>query len=125
MFSSAWFAENVSKNSSLDNSGISLPVFTSRTNLKLHIFVIPKMVRKVIMNLDLAMASGPDCVPVVVLKNCEPELSYILAGLKIQYVSEGVLFSRFLEGFNVSKNVEEWSRAQNYCPISLLSVVCR
>ena len=35
------------------------------------------------MNLDLAMASGPDCVPVVVLKNCEPELSYILAGLKI------------------------------------------
>ena len=77
------------------------------------------------MNLDLAVASGPDCVPVVVLKNCEPELSYILAGLKIQYVSEGVLFSRFLEGFNVSKNVEEWSRAQNYCPISLLSVVCR
>ena len=101
MFSSAWFAENVSKNSSLDNSGISLPVFTSRTNLKLHnISVIPKMVRKVIMNLDLSMASGPDCIPVVVLKNCEPELSYILAEFKIQYVSEVVLFSRLLEGFN-------------------------
>ena len=28
------FAENLSKNSNLDGSGISLPVFPSRTNLK-------------------------------------------------------------------------------------------
>ena len=76
------FAENFSKNSNLDESGISLPVFLSRTNLKLHnISVTPKMVKKVIMNLDLSKASGPDCLPVVVLKNCEPELSYILAEL--------------------------------------------
>ena len=74
------FAENFSKNSNVDDSGISLPVFPSRTNLKLHnISVTPKMVRKVVMNLDLSKASGPDCIPVVVLKNCEPELSYILA----------------------------------------------
>ena len=74
------FAENISKNSSLDDSGISLPVFPSRTNLKLHnIFVIPKMVKKVIMNPDLSKAFGPDCILVVVLKNCETELSYILA----------------------------------------------
>ena len=39
------------------------------------------MVTKVVMNLDLSKASGPDCIPVVVLKNCEPELSYILAEL--------------------------------------------
>ena len=39
------------------------------------------MVRKVTMNLNLSKASGPDCIPVVVLKNCEPELSYILAEL--------------------------------------------
>ena len=76
------FAENFSKNSNLDDSGISLPVFPSRTNLKLHnISVTPKMVKKVIMNLDLSKASGPDCIPVVVLKNCEPELSYLLAEL--------------------------------------------
>ena len=30
------FAENFSKNSYLDDSGIPLPVFPSRTNLKLH-----------------------------------------------------------------------------------------
>ena len=70
------FAENFSKNSNLDDSGISLPVFPSRTNLKLHnISVTPKMVRKVVMNLDLSKASGPDRIPVVILKNCEPELS--------------------------------------------------
>ena len=39
------------------------------------------MVKKVIMNLDLSKASGPDCIPVVVLKNYEQELSYILADL--------------------------------------------
>ena len=64
------FDENFSMNSNVDDSGISLPAFTSRTNLKLHsIFVTPKMVRKVVMNLDLSKASGPDCIPVVVLKN--------------------------------------------------------
>ena len=49
------FAENVSNNSNLDDSGIFSPVFLSRTNMKLHnIFVAPKMVKKlkVITNLD-------------------------------------------------------------------------
>ena len=48
-----------------------------------------------VTNLDPSKASGPDCIPLVVLKNCEPELSYILAEQK---VSEGVSFSRLLEG---------------------------
>ena len=44
------FGENFSKNLNLDDSGISLPVFCSRTNLKLHdISVTPKLVKKVIM----------------------------------------------------------------------------
>ena len=43
------FAKNFSKNSNLDDSGISLPVFPSRTNLKLHnISIIHKMVKKVL-----------------------------------------------------------------------------
>ena len=73
------FPENVSKNSNLDDSSISFLVFPSRTNLKLHnISLTPKMVRKVKMNLDFSKASGPDCIPVMFLENCEPELSYIL-----------------------------------------------
>ena len=74
------FAKNFSKNSNLDDSGISLPVFSSRTNLKqLNISVTPKIVEKVIANLESSKTFGPDCNPVVVLENCEPELSYILA----------------------------------------------
>ena len=73
------FAKNFSKNSDLDDLGITLPVFPSRTNLKLHISITLKMVKKVIINLDSLKASGPDCIPAVILKNCEPELSYTLA----------------------------------------------
>ena len=71
------FAENYSKNSNLDGSSISLPVLPSGTNLKLYnISVTLKMVKKVIMNVDLSKASGPDCIQVVILKNCQSELSH-------------------------------------------------
>ena len=122
------FAENVSKNCSLDYSGISLPLFPSRTILKLHnISLTPKMVKNVIMNPDLSNASGPDCIPVVVLKDCEPELPYILAELFNNCLKE----SFFPDCWKVSsvvpvfKNVQERSTAKNYHPISLLSVVSK
>ena len=64
--------------------------FPARNNLKSHnISLTPKVVKKVIIIFELSKASGPDCIPVVVLKNCEPELSYILAEL----------FSDCLKGF--------------------------
>ena len=45
----------------------ALPVFPSGTNLKLHnISVTPRMVKKVIRNLDLSNASGLECISVVV-----------------------------------------------------------
>ena len=119
------FAENFYLNSNLDDSGVSLPVFPSRTNLKLHnISVTPKMVRKVIMNLDLSKASGPDFIPVVVLRNCKPELSYILPELFNRYLKEYC----FPDCWKISsvgpvfKNVGKRSTAKNYRPVSLLSV---
>ena len=122
------FAENFSMNSNLDDSGNFLPVFSSRTNLKLHnISVTPKKVRKVVMNLDLSKASGPDCIPVVVLKNCEPELSYILAELFNKCIKE----SCFPDCWKVSsvvpvfENVGERFTAKNHHPVSLLSVVSK
>ena len=122
------FPENFSMNSNLDDLGISLPVFPSITNLKLHnISVTPKMVRKVVMNLDLSKASGPNCISLVVLKNCELELSYILAKLFNNSLKE----SCFPDCWKVSsvvpvfKNVWERSSAKNYCPVSLLSVVSK
>ena len=122
------FAENFSLNSNLDDSSVFLPVFPPRTNLKLHnTSLTPKMVRKVVMNLDLSKASGPNCIPVVVLKNCEPELSYILAELFNKCLKE----SCFPDCWRVSsvvpvfKNVRERSTAKNYRPVSLLSVVSK
>ena len=85
------------------------------------------MVKKVITNLDSSKVSGPDCIPVVVLKNCEPELSYILAKLFNKCLKE----SCFPDFWNVSlvfpvfKNVGERSTAKNYRPVSLLSVVSK
>ena len=67
------------------------------------------------MNLDLSKASGPDCIPVVVLKDCEPELSYIIAELFNKFLKE----SCFPDNWKVSlvvpvfKNVGERSTAKN------------
>ena len=77
-----FFAKNFSKNSKCDNSGISLPVFPSKINLKLHnIYVTQKMVKKVIMKLASSKTSAPECITVVFLMICEPELCYIIADL--------------------------------------------
>ena len=85
------------------------------------------MVKKGMMNLDLSKASGPDCIPMVVLKNCEPELSYILAEIFNKCLKQ----SCFPDCWKISsvvalfKNVGERSNAKNYHPVSLLSVVSK
>ena len=85
------------------------------------------MVKKVIMTLDLWKASGPACISVVVLNNCEPELSYILPKLFNKCLKEPC----FPDCWKVSsvvpifKNVWEGSTPKNYCPVSLLSVVSK
>ena len=107
---------------------VSLYLFSLlQLHLKLHnISVTSKMVTIVIMNLDLSKASGPYCISVVVLKT-EPRLSYILAELFSKFLKE----SCFPDCWKVSslvpvfKNVGERCTAKNYCPVSLLSVVCK
>ena len=71
------------------------------------------------MNLDLSKTCGPDCIPVVVLKNCETELSYILAELINKYLMEFC----FPDCWKVSsvvpvfKNAGERSKAKSYHPV--------
>ena len=87
------------------NRDISLPVFSFRSNLKLHyISLTCKVVKAVITNLDLSKASGSDFIQMttVVLKNCEPELSYILAELLTMSL-KGVFLSRLLDGPCISE----------------------
>ena len=64
----------------------------------------------------------------MVLKNCEPELSYTLAELFSKCLNESC-FPDFI--FKVSsvvpvfKNIGETSAAKNYHPVSLFSVVSK
>ena len=64
---------------------------------------------------DLSKVSDPNSIPVVVLKNCEPELSYTLAELLNKCLKE----SCFPDCWKVSsvvsvfKNVGERSTATN------------
>ena len=85
------------------------------------------MVKKVIMNLDLSKTSSPDCIPVVVLKNCELELSYILAELFNKCLKESCFPDcwKVSSVFPLFKNAGESSTAKNYHPVSLLSVVSK
>ena len=111
---------SASKNSNLDDSGISLPVFPTGTNLKLHnISVTSEIVKKVITNLDLSKASGPDCIPVEVLKNCEPELSYILDELFSKCLKESCFpdYWKISSVVSAFKNVGERSTAKNTAPL--------
>ena len=119
-------AKNFSENSNLDDSGISLHVFHSRTNLKLHnISKTTKMFKKIITTPDSSKASGPDCIPVVVLKNCEPKLSYILAEFFSKCLNESCFpnYWKVSSVVSVFKSVGERSTAENYRPVSLFSVV--
>ena len=82
------------------------------------------MVKRDISNLDSPNVSGPDCIPVVVLKNCEPELSYILAELFNICLKDSCFPDCWMVSpvVPVFKNVEERCTAKNYRPVSLLSV---
>ena len=79
------------------------------------------------MLLIFSEASGPDCIPVVVLKNCEPEVSYILAELFNKCLKESCFPHcwKVLSVVPVFKNVGERSTAKNYRSVSLLSVVSK
>ena len=77
------------------------------------------------MNLDLSKACGPDCIPVVVLKNCKPKHSNILAELFNKCLKESCFPDcwKFSLVIPVFKTVGERSAAKNCCPVSFISVV--
>ena len=110
------FVKNFSKKSKLANSGISLPAFNFKTNLKRHnIHLTPKLVKKVITNLDSSKAPDLDCIPVLVLKKCEPELSHKLAELFNMCLKRSCFQDccKVLSVVPVFKNIGERSTAKN------------
>ena len=71
--------------------------------------------------------SGPYCVPVVVLKKCESELSYILVELFNMCLKESCFPDcwKVWSVVPVYKNVSETSTTESYCPVSLISAVSK
>ena len=63
----------------------------------------------------------------VVLKSCEPEISYILAELFNMFMKESCFSDcwKVLSVVHVFKNVGERSTAKNYRPFIFLSVVSK
>ena len=85
------------------------------------------MVKKVLTNLDLPNSSGPYCIPVVVLKNCKLELSYLQAELS-NMCPRGSCFPdcwKVSLVVSVCKNVWERCTVKNYLLVSHLSVVSK
>ena len=79
------------------------------------------------MNLHSSNVFGPDCITVAVLKNCEPDLPYILAELFNICLKESCFpdCCKVSSVVPVFKNVGERSTAKSYRPVSLLSVVSK
>ena len=97
------FAEHFSRNSNLGDSGISLPVFLSRTNLKLqNTSVTLKMVKKVID---------------------EPSIPELFNKCLKEFFFSDIW--KVLSVVPVYENVRERFTAKNYYPSSLLSVVSK
>ena len=100
------------------------------TQVSLYLFSLLELIWNCIIvmtYLDLLKASGPDCIPVVVLKNWEPKLSYILAELFDKCLKEFCFpdclkVSLVVPVFN---NVGERSTAKNCRPVCNFSVVSK
>ena len=69
------------------------------------------------MNLDLLKPAGLDFISVMVLKNCKPELSYILAEFFNMHLKKSCLPDCWAVGENFL--------AKNYHPVNLLSMVSK
>ena len=122
------FAANFAANSTLDDHGHPLPDFPQLTDCLLSKFsVTSKEIGKLVRKLDSTKATGPDEIPVVVLKHISPELSPILAKLFNCCLTEKCFpdIWKLSSVCPVFKNAGLRSAPSQYRPISLLSVISK
>ena len=122
------FAKNFASNSTLDDKGCALPDYPTKTDKSLSNFTVSaKEVAKLIRALDSTKATGPDNIPVVVLKNISPELSPILAKVFNKCIQQNCFPSswKISSVCPVYKNAGDRSSPSQYRPISLLSIMSK
>ena len=123
-----FFAQQFSKNSTLDDTGHPLSAFESRTDVVLDtVHITSRMVASVIQSLDASKATGPDGIPVVVLQKCCPELSPILSKLFNKLLAESCYPPcwKVPDVIAAFKNCGDRSDPRNYRPISLLPIISK
>ena len=83
-------------------------------------------VEKLLDNINIHKASGPDKIPNIILKTCSNEISPALANIFQQSLDTGTLPSDWRNA-NISPIFKKGNKhmASNYCPISLTSVCCK
>ena len=121
-------ARSFASNCSLPTSDHILPEFPPRCNNILDdVHITPSKVSKIISQLDVSTASGPDHIPVTVLKHCSPELSSILSKLFNKCITQSCFPScwKCASVVPIFKNSGDRSNPLNYRPISLLSVISK
>ena len=107
----------------LEDSGLSLPVVPSRTNLKLYnILATPKSVKMTVSSLDSANASSPDWTPVVVLNNCGYKRSYKLVDL-FNMCWSNIVFQVVERSYLLPQHLKCWGETcSQRSPSTVLSV---
>ena len=83
--------------------------------------------KKVITKCDLSKAAGPGCFLFVVLKNCKPKVSYLLAKVFNICLKESCFPDcwKVSSVFPVFRNVGKKCLCKNYRPFNLISVASK
>ena len=122
------FASKFASHSTLDDQGCLPPDFPPLTDERLcDLKVSAGQISKLIKELDSTKATGPDSIPVVVLKHLSPELSPIFAKLFNRCLKEKCFPTSWKTSAvcPVFKNAGDKSAPSQYRPISLLSIISK
>ena len=72
------FASTFASNSNLDDQDFQPPLYPTSTITMPPIKFSTRKVRKVLVQVNASKSSGPDGIPVIILKSCAPELAPVL-----------------------------------------------
>ena len=121
-------AERFAANSTIQEGEHTLPCFPLRTECVVPKPIItPKNITTIIHSLDSSKATGPDGIPIVVLKHCCPEIAPILSKLFNLCWSESTFPAcwKTASVVPIPKKDGVKSDPKTYRPISLLPIISK